>query len=483
MWSSFNEEEIAFLADLDFLKFIYSQDSHHPQLCLFKPMIWMPIDSDCGELQISQIASWAKSLQEWLTVTYSMSLNINITQVTHCTNVNKALTTELDRYKEEVKDLKEMQNIENSFSGSNEQYAEIVRLKETLFEQVQEKDSLMKTNIPTAITRGHSWGGFEHTKAWFRDDIIPFIKRIKRYLQERAIKYLIEELADEQGFVIAALIKEVKEKLKEKLVDMEAMDSLYDPNVSKGEYGTMSHINFQTRPKTLLLQTPYVPPSRFDWDLLFQPMFDESLNPPPYVELQAPGVIAPMIPEAVTPRTLLFPEALLTNLLCSCITKGNLAWNLVASGYSHGLEKSKLMRIKKVRKLNNIAFSGCCAKSLDEITFLTDYALDSIKFQCTVITKAYCLMLQQRSKFQIQALDIDTGVLQDIGLYTSRCLMRLCRISSESTQEKDYWFRGEAETTSSPTSTPITQAQVTYVSKSVLSSKFDAKIFITWKES
>ncbi|GJX32796.1 hypothetical protein Tco_0242651 [Tanacetum coccineum] len=31
------------------------------------------------------------------------------------------------------------------FSGSNEQYAEIVRLKQNLFEQVQEKDSLMKT--------------------------------------------------------------------------------------------------------------------------------------------------------------------------------------------------------------------------------------------------------------------------------------------------------------------------------------------------
>ncbi|GJS23730.1 hypothetical protein Tco_0452362 [Tanacetum coccineum] len=38
-----------------------------------------------------------------------------------------------------------MQNVENSFSGSNEQYAEIVRLKQTLSEQVQEKDSLMKT--------------------------------------------------------------------------------------------------------------------------------------------------------------------------------------------------------------------------------------------------------------------------------------------------------------------------------------------------
>ncbi|GJY90383.1 retrovirus-related pol polyprotein from transposon TNT 1-94 [Tanacetum coccineum] len=36
-------------------------------------------------------------------------------------------------------------------------------------------------------------------------------------------------------------------------------------------------------------------------DLLFQPMFDESLNPPPYVDLQAPEVIAP-IPEVVAPE-------------------------------------------------------------------------------------------------------------------------------------------------------------------------------------
>nr|GEV65682.1 hypothetical protein [Tanacetum cinerariifolium] len=40
--------------------------------------------------------------------------------------------------------------------------------------------------------------------------------------------------------------------------------------------------------------TPYVPPSRNDWDLLFQPMFDELLNPPPSVDHQAPEVIAPI---------------------------------------------------------------------------------------------------------------------------------------------------------------------------------------------
>ncbi|GJS93131.1 hypothetical protein Tco_0800099 [Tanacetum coccineum] len=38
-----------------------------------------------------------------------------------------------------------------------------------------------------------------------------------------------------------------------------------------------------------------------EWDLLFQPMFDESLNPPPYVDLQAPEVFAP-IPEVVAPE-------------------------------------------------------------------------------------------------------------------------------------------------------------------------------------
>nr|GEW34011.1 hypothetical protein [Tanacetum cinerariifolium] len=38
--------------------------------------------------------------------------------------------------------------------------------------------------------------------------------------------------------------------------------------------------------------TPYVPPSRNDWDLLFQLMFDELLNPTPSVDPQAPKVIA-----------------------------------------------------------------------------------------------------------------------------------------------------------------------------------------------
>nr|GEU78558.1 uncharacterized mitochondrial protein AtMg00810-like [Tanacetum cinerariifolium]GEV21204.1 uncharacterized mitochondrial protein AtMg00810-like [Tanacetum cinerariifolium] len=37
--------------------------------------------------------------------------------------------------------------------------------------------------------------------------------------------------------------------------------------------------------------TPYVPPIKNDWEILFQPMFDEYLNPPPCVDLQVPAVI------------------------------------------------------------------------------------------------------------------------------------------------------------------------------------------------
>nr|GEW85949.1 hypothetical protein [Tanacetum cinerariifolium] len=40
--------------------------------------------------------------------------------------------------------------------------------------------------------------------------------------------------------------------------------------------------------------TPLVPPSRTDWDMLFQPLFDELLTPPPSVDHPAPEVIAPI---------------------------------------------------------------------------------------------------------------------------------------------------------------------------------------------
>nr|GEU49003.1 hypothetical protein [Tanacetum cinerariifolium] len=63
-------------------------------------------------------------------------------------SVNDTLTADLERYKEQVKVLKEGQIVEvksqDSFLDSHEQNAEIDRLEQTLSEQLQEKESLMK---------------------------------------------------------------------------------------------------------------------------------------------------------------------------------------------------------------------------------------------------------------------------------------------------------------------------------------------------
>nr|GEU38743.1 retrovirus-related Pol polyprotein from transposon TNT 1-94 [Tanacetum cinerariifolium] len=51
----------------------------------------------------------------------------------------------------------------------------------------------------------------------------------------------------------------------------------------------------------LVLSTTFVPPSRTDWDILFQPLFDELLTLPPSVDHPTLEVIAP-IAEVVTPE-------------------------------------------------------------------------------------------------------------------------------------------------------------------------------------
>ncbi|GKB73732.1 hypothetical protein Tco_0935144 [Tanacetum coccineum] len=78
------------------------------------------------------------------------------TQVINCTNinldnksVNDTLTAELEIYKEQVKVLKEGQSVDlkcqDNVSDSCEQSVEIDRLKQTLSEQLKEKESLMQT--------------------------------------------------------------------------------------------------------------------------------------------------------------------------------------------------------------------------------------------------------------------------------------------------------------------------------------------------
>ncbi|GJZ02796.1 hypothetical protein Tco_0520757, partial [Tanacetum coccineum] len=78
------------------------------------------------------------------------------TQVVNCTkinldnkSVNDTLTTELERYKEQVKILKEGQNVDlrsnDTVLDSSAESVEIDHLKQTLFEHLKEKESLMQT--------------------------------------------------------------------------------------------------------------------------------------------------------------------------------------------------------------------------------------------------------------------------------------------------------------------------------------------------
>nr|GEW94050.1 hypothetical protein [Tanacetum cinerariifolium] len=71
----------------------------------------------------------------------------------------------------------------------------------------------------TAITK-RTWG-FEHTKACFRDDIIPFVKALKE-LFTSFDQCLIDEVTEEKVLVITAL-KEQLNKLKGKAVITEAV--------------------------------------------------------------------------------------------------------------------------------------------------------------------------------------------------------------------------------------------------------------------
>ncbi|GKF01715.1 retrovirus-related pol polyprotein from transposon TNT 1-94 [Tanacetum coccineum] len=75
------------------------------------------------------------------------------------------------------------------------------------------------------------------------------------------------------------------------------------------EHSSSGHVLHDMTPATIssrLMPNPppstlFVPPSRTNWDLLFQMLFDELLTPPPSVDCPAPEVIAP-IAKVVAPK-------------------------------------------------------------------------------------------------------------------------------------------------------------------------------------
>ncbi|GKD31432.1 copia protein, partial [Tanacetum coccineum] len=98
-------------------------------------------DSDCDELNTTKVALMGNLSHYGSDVLTKINLENK--------SVNDTLTAELERYKEQVKVLKEGQNGDlkslHNVSDSCEQSVEIDHLKQTLSEHLKEKESLMRT--------------------------------------------------------------------------------------------------------------------------------------------------------------------------------------------------------------------------------------------------------------------------------------------------------------------------------------------------
>ncbi|GKC93506.1 retrovirus-related pol polyprotein from transposon TNT 1-94 [Tanacetum coccineum] len=118
------------------------------------------------------------------------------------------------------------------------------------------------------------------------------VERRNRMLIEVARTMLIYEKA-----LLFLLAKAVATAYFDELTAMASEHSSSGPAIHEMTPATMSS-GLVPNPPPL---TPFVPPSRTDWDLLFQPPFDELLTPPPSVDCLTPEVIAP-IDEVVSPK-------------------------------------------------------------------------------------------------------------------------------------------------------------------------------------
>ncbi|GJZ39943.1 retrovirus-related pol polyprotein from transposon TNT 1-94 [Tanacetum coccineum] len=140
-----HEEELAFLADPGTTKVQDTQTviTHN---AAYQADDLDAYDSDCDELNTAKVV--IPSFEHSNVVNYSETEITSDSNIIPYSHVNDTLTAELERYKEEVKVLKEGQNVDlkskDNVSDSYEQSVEIDHLKQTLSEHVKEKESLMQ---------------------------------------------------------------------------------------------------------------------------------------------------------------------------------------------------------------------------------------------------------------------------------------------------------------------------------------------------
>ncbi|GJT53546.1 retrovirus-related pol polyprotein from transposon TNT 1-94 [Tanacetum coccineum] len=112
-------------------------------------------------------------------------------------------------------------------------------------------------------------------------------------------KYILVIVDDYSRFTWVKCLRRIIETIHVYFDELTAMASEHSssgPALHEMTHATIS-LGLMPNPPPL---TPFVPPSRSDWDLFFQPLFDELLTPPPSVDYPAPEVVAP-IHEVVAP--------------------------------------------------------------------------------------------------------------------------------------------------------------------------------------
>nr|GFA15965.1 ribonuclease H-like domain-containing protein [Tanacetum cinerariifolium] len=132
-----------------------------------------------------------------------------------------------------------------------------------------------------------TWIKFLRSKDETSEFIIKFLKMIQ-------VRLKVPSVVSEQTMELSLSIIRYEITMKSKLPELSFFHVF-----GALCYPTNDSENLGLIPKTSP-STSYVPPSRNDWDLLFQPMFDELLNPSPSVVNQTPKVIAP-ISEVIPP--------------------------------------------------------------------------------------------------------------------------------------------------------------------------------------
>ncbi|GJT12955.1 retrovirus-related pol polyprotein from transposon TNT 1-94 [Tanacetum coccineum] len=196
--------------------------------------------------------------------------------------------------------------------------------------------------------------------------------------------------------------------------------------------------------------TPFIPPSRTDWDILFQPLFDELLNPPSSVDRPAPEVNG--LKQA--PRTWydLLSKFLLSQELSKessdpvdtpMVEKSKLdedtQGKAVDTTHYRGIVGTPMYLTARDRLVNSsskrqksavissmeaeyIALSGCCAQVLWMRSQLTDYGIgfNKIPMYCnnkSAIALCYNNVQHSRSKhidirFHFIKEQVENGVLE-----------------------------------------------------------------------